>query len=451
MTKQERLERDIAKLAEMKAHEDELRAAGYRYIAGIDEVGRGPLAGPVYAACVILPEDFDVPGINDSKKLSAKKREELSDIIKERAVAWGIGIADNNEIDEINILEATRNAMKRAIAAVRDMLSEKGLLTTGGEAHAQDMLLIDAVKLDAGMPSESIIKGDEKCLCIAAASIVAKVARDSFMTEMDGVYPGYDFAGNKGYGTAKHYEGLRTLGKTPIHRKTFLRKFDENPETGHRPAKKDEGGREASEMAKKVYAVRKGRTTGLFMSWDDCKAQVDGFAGAEYKSFADPSEAMAYLGLAGGTESSTDKFPEGVRAYVDGSYDSSSGRFSCGVVIVDTDAAGNSETTEMNAAFDDAEAAQQRNVAGEIMGSKLAIDHCMANGISSVEIYHDYEGIGAWADRRWKANNPLTQGYRDYVAEARKTIDITFVKVKAHAGNKYNELADKLAKKALSE
>lgn len=451
MTKQERLERDIAKLAEMKAHEDELRAAGYRYIAGIDEVGRGPLAGPVYAACVILPEDFDVPGINDSKKLSAKKREELSDVIKERAVAWGIGIADNNEIDELNILEATKTAMKRAIASVRDMLSEKGLLTADGKAHAQDMLLIDAVKLDAGMPSESIIKGDEKCLCIAAASIVAKVARDSFMTEMDSIYPGYDFAGNKGYGTAKHYEGLRTLGKTPIHRMSFLKKFDENPETGHRPVKKVEGGREAAEMAKKVYAVKKGRTTGLFMSWDDCKEQVDGFAGAEYKSFADPAEAMAYLGLAGGTEPASERFPEGVRAYVDGSYDSSSGRFSCGVVIVETDDLGNSETTELNAAFDDAEAAQQRNVAGEIMGSKLAIDHCVANGIRYVEIYHDYEGIGAWADRRWKANNPLTQGYRDFVAEARKNMDIRFVKVKAHAGNKYNELADKLAKKALSE
>ena len=451
MTKQERLERDIAKLAEMKAHEDELRAEGYRYIAGIDEVGRGPLAGPVYAACVILPEDFDVPGINDSKKLSAKKRDELSDVIKERAVAWGIGIADNNEIDELNILEATKTAMKRAIAAVRDMLAERGLLSAEGGKHAQDMLLIDAVKLDAGMPSESIIKGDEKCLCIAAASIVAKVARDSFMTEMDSVYPGYDFAGNKGYGTAKHYEGLRALGKTPIHRKTFLKKFDENPETGHKPAKKEESGREAAEMAKKVYAVRKGRTTGLFMSWDDCKAQVDGFAGAEYKSFADPAEAMAYLGLTDEPKAGTDSFPEGVRAYVDGSFDSASGRFSCGVVIIETSEDGNSETTELNAAFDDAEAAQQRNVAGEIMGSKLAIDHCMANGIKSVEIYHDYEGIGAWADRRWKANNPLTQGYRDYVAEARKSIDIKFVKVKAHAGNRYNELADKLAKKALSE
>jgi len=452
MTKKERLERDIAKLAEMKAHEDELRAQGYRYIAGMDEVGRGPLAGPVYAACVILPADFDVTGINDSKKLSAKKREELSDVIKEKAVAWGIGIADNNEIDELNILEATKTAMKRALGAVRDMLAERGLLTQQGGTRAQDMLLIDAVKLDVGMPSESIIKGDEKCLCIAAASIVAKVARDAYMTEMDSVYPGYDFAGNKGYGTAKHYEGLRTLGKTPIHRKTFLRKFDENPETGHTAVKKEEGGREAAGMAKKVYAVKKGRTTGLFMSWDDCRAQVDGFAGAEYKSFADPADAMAYLGLTSGTGAPGGSgFPEGVRAYVDGSFDAANGRYSCGVVIVETDAEGKSETTELNAAFDDAEAAQQRNIAGEIMGSKLAIDHCMANGIKSVEIYHDYEGIGAWADGRWKANNPLTKGYRDYVADARKRMDIRFVKVKAHAGNKYNELADRLAKKALSE
>lgn len=452
MTKAERLERDIAKLAEMKAHEDELRTQGYRYIAGIDEVGRGPLAGPVYAACVILPADFDVPGVNDSKKLSAKRREELSDIIKERAVAWGIGIADNKEIDELNILEATKTAMKRAVSAVRDMLSEKGLLASEGGNPARDMLLIDAVKLDAGMPSESIIKGDEKCLCIAAASIVAKVARDSYMTEMDSVYPGYDFAGNKGYGTAKHYEGLRTLGKTPIHRLTFLKKFDENPETGHRTADADKSSRERADMAKKVYAVRKGRTTGIFMSWDDCKAQVDGFPGAEYKSFSDPSDAMVYLGLAETSPvSAAEKFPEGVRAYVDGSYDAASGRFSCGAVIVETDADGNSEITELKAAFDDAEAAKQRNVAGEIMGSKLAIEHCMANGFGAVEIYHDYEGIGAWADRRWKANNPLTQGYRDFVADARKRISIKFVKVKAHAGNKYNEIADGLAKKALEE
>ena len=443
MTKKEREERDIAKLAEMKVREDELRSEGYRFVAGLDEVGRGPLAGPVYAACVILPPDFDVPGVNDSKKLSAKRREELSETIKEKALAYGIGIAGNKEIDEINILEATKNAMKRALAACRDVLREKGLLETPGK----DILLVDAVKLDAGMPVEAIIKGDEKCLCIAAASIVAKVARDAYMTEMDAVYPGYDFAGNKGYGTAKHYEGLRALGKSPIHRLTFLRKFDEDQSTKHRPAKD----KETSEVAKgkKVYAVRKGRMTGIFMTWDDCKAQVDGFAGAEYKGFSDPSEAMEYLGMSEG--SPEEKLPEGVRAYVDGSYDAASGRFSCGVVIVDTDAEGNSETTEFNSAFDDPEAAKQRNVAGEIMGSKAAIEWCRASGIKKVGIYHDYEGIGAWADRKWKANNPLTQGYRDFVEEARKSMDITFVKVKAHAGNKYNELADKLAKKALEE
>ena len=466
MTKQERIERDIAKLAEMKQHEDELRAGGYRYVAGLDEVGRGPLAGPVYAACVILPPDFDIPGVNDSKKLSARRREELSGIIKDKAVAYGIGIADNREIDEINILEATKRAMKRAIAACRDMLREKGLLgsaapedadgTSVQGAPARDILLIDAVKLDAGMPSESIIKGDEKCLCIAAASIVEKVARDAYMTEMDSVYPGYDFAGNKGYGTAKHYEGLRTLGKTPIHRLSFLKKFDEDPGTGHRTAgntadASPEKTTEASEVAKgkKVYAVRKGRTTGIFMSWDDCRAQVEGFAGAEFKSFADPAEAMAYLGLEGGAVSGDDRLPEGVRAYVDGSFDSASGRFSCGVVIIETDAEGHSEITELNSAFEDEEASASRNVAGEIMGAKLAIEYCMANDMSAVEIYHDYEGVGAWADRKWKANNTLTQGYRDFVAEARKSIDISFVKVKAHAGNKYNELADKLAKKAL--
>ena len=339
--------------------------------------------------------------------------------------------------------------MKRAIAECRHMLGERGLIAAEGEDHAKDILLIDAVKLDAGMPCEAIIKGDEKCLCIAAASIVAKVARDAYMVEMDSVYPGYDFAGNKGYGTAKHYEGLRSLGKTPIHRLTFLKKFDEDPETGHsRPGSGEETAKVAK--GKKVYAVRKGRTTGIFTTWDDCKAQVDGFAGAEYKSFADPAEAMEYLGLTEAAGSSGG-FPEGVRAYVDGSYDTVSGRFSCGVVIIATDAEGNSETTELKSAFDDPEAAQQRNVAGEIMGSKLAIDYCLENGIKAVEIYHDYEGIGAWADRRWKANNPLTQGYRDFIEEARKSMDIKFVKVKGHSGNKYNDLADKLARDALSQ
>ena len=440
MTKLERLERDKNKLIEMKAHEDELRASGCRYIAGIDEVGRGPLAGPVYAACIVLPDDFDVLGVNDSKKLSAKKRDELSAVILERCLAYGIGIADNDEIDEINILEATKNAMKRAVAACGKMLKER--FPEDPEACI-DMLLIDAVKLDAGVPCESIIKGDEKSLSIAAASIVAKVARDSYMTEMDEKYPGYDFAGNKGYGTPKHYEGLRTLGYTPIHRRTFLRKFEEE-------------NRKVSGRKNKVYAVKAGRNTGIFRTWDECRKQVEGFPGAEYKSFADPADAAAYLGIEAPTEITSGKaaseiFPEGVRAYVDGSYDASTGKFSCGVVMIRTNADGTMKTKELSSAFDDEEAAKQRNVAGEIMGSKLAIEHCMANGIKAVEIYHDYEGIGAWADLRWKANNPLTQGYRDFVAEARKKISIKFLKVKAHAGNKYNEIADSLAKKALEE
>ena len=445
MTKAERLERDIRKLAEMKAHEDELRAQGHRYIAGIDEVGRGPLAGPVYAACVVLPEDWDIPGINDSKKLSAKKREELSEIIKEKAVAYGIGIAGNAEIDDINILEATKNAMKRAIESCNGRLREQ----KGADAGI-DMLLIDAVKLDTGIQTESIIKGDEKSLSIAAASIVAKVARDDYMTEMDEVYPGYDFAGNKGYGTAKHYDGLRSLGYTPIHRRSFLKKFEEEKETG-RAAWGGSGNddKEAGKIAKKkVYAVRKGRTPGIYMTWDDCRAQVDGFAGAEYKSFADPAEAAVYLGIADGA-AAEERFPEGVRAYVDGSYDAATERFSCGVVMVRTDAEGNVKTRELNRAFDDAEMAKQRNIAGEIMGAKMAVDFCMRQGIPEVEIYHDYEGVGKWADGLWKANNPMTQAYVRFIEKARTRMKITFVKVTAHAGNKYNEKADKLAKEAL--
>ena len=198
----------------------------------------------------------------------------------------------------------------------------------------------------------------------------------------------------------------------------------------------------------KVYAVKKGRTPGLYLTWEDCKAQVDGFPGAEYKSFSDTEEAMAYLGISGSSGEAA--FPEGVRAYVDGSYDAASGRFSCGVVMIRTDAEGNVRTRELSKAFDDPEAAKQRNVAGEIMGAKNAIDFCLRQGIDEVSIYHDYEGIGKWADGKWKANNALTQGYRDYVAKARTRMKISFVKVKAHAGNKYNELADRLAKDALS-
>jgi len=419
----------------MKAHEDELRSGGIRYIAGIDEVGRGPLAGPVCAACVVLPDDFDVPGVNDSKKLTAKKREELSAVIRERAVAYGIGTADNNEIDEINILEATKAAMKRAIAACNEMLQDRC-----GEDAGIDMLLIDAVHLDVEIPQESIIKGDEKSLSIAAASIVAKVERDSYMDEMDEVYPGYGFSSNKGYGTAAHYEGLRNLGYTPIHRRSFLRKFEEQQEAGTESGEK-------KALGKKVYAVKKGRTTGIFATWDECKASVDGFAGAEYKGFASREDAEAYLGIS--RPETTEE--AGVKAYVDGSYDAASGRYSCGVVIVETDDAGETRIKQISAAYSNEEASKLRNVAGEVMGSKQAIDYCIQNGIGSVRIYHDYEGVGKWADDKWKANTAFTSAYKAYIADARKRIDIEFVKVKAHAGNKYNEMADALAKKALEK
>jgi viroplasmin and RNaseH domain-containing protein len=341
--------------------------------------------------------------------------------------------------------------MRRAIESCNDKL--RALADGSGEDSTScgiDMLLIDAVRLDTGIQTESIIKGDEKSLSIAAASIVAKVARDNYMTEMGEVYPGYDFGGNKGYGTAKHYEGLRTLGYTPIHRRSFLKKFEEEKKSGRvawgGTGNDDKG---AGSMAKKkVYAVKKGRTPGIYMTWDDCKSQVDGFPGAEYKSFADPADAAAYLGMAV-QAAAEERFPEGVRAYVDGSFDAASDRFSCGVVMVRTDAEGNVKTRELNQAFDDAEMAKQRNIAGEIMGAKMAVDFCMRQGIPEVEIYHDYEGVGKWADGLWKANNPMTQAYVRFIEKARTVMKITFVKVTAHAGNKYNEKADKLAKEAL--
>ena len=420
MTKQERLEKQAAKLVEMKSHEDELRKTGVRYIAGIDEVGRGPLAGPVYAAVVVLPEDFDVLGIDDSKKLSAKKREELDEIIRERALAYGIGVADNEEIDELNILNATKNAMIRAI------INANAGLPAGEEI---DCILVDAVHLDIDIRQESIIKGDEKCLSIAAASIVAKVARDNFMTMMDETYPGYDFASNKGYGTAAHYEGLRKFGQTPIHRRSFLRKFKETESS------------KGDTMAKtKVYAVRKGREIGIFNTWESCRRSVEGFSGAEYKSFSDPDEAVAYMGWTSRTELSE----PGIKAYVDGSYDVASKRYAGAAVILNGDV-----VIELSQAYDD-EQAELRNVAGEIMGARLAIDYCLNKGIDALTIYHDYEGVGRWGDDEWKANLEMTKTYKEYVANARKKMTIKFVKVKAHVGNKYNELADKLAKGALN-
>lgn len=179
------------------------------YVCGIDEVGRGPLAGPVVASAVILPKDCRILYINDSKQLSAKKREELYDEIMEKAVAVGIGLVSHERIDEINILQATYEAMRMAV----NKLPVK-----------PDVLLNDAVTIpDVDIMQVPIIKGDAKSVSIAAASIIAKVTRDRLMEQLDSVYPGYDFAGNKGYGSKKHIEGLQKMGPCAIHRKTFIR------------------------------------------------------------------------------------------------------------------------------------------------------------------------------------------------------------------------------------
>ena len=230
MNKQEREEYLINRLAEMRVYEEELFATGIRHIGGVDEVGRGPLAGPVCAACVVLPMDFDVIGIDDSKKLSAKRRNELYGQIIEKADAYGIGLIDNNRIDEINILNATKEAMLIAVKAAEEMLvanlslEDNGIDEDKKKKAKIEHLLVDALKLPkAGIPGTAIIKGDAKSVTIASASIVAKVVRDRIMGEFDSIYPGYAFASNSGYGTKDHYAGLRKLGITPIHRKTFLK------------------------------------------------------------------------------------------------------------------------------------------------------------------------------------------------------------------------------------
>ena len=195
----------------MWAIEDECRAEGYTVICGVDEAGRGPLAGPVCAAAVILPDHLELPGLNDSKKLSDKKRRELFPLIKEQAIAYGIGLASEKEIDEINILQATFLAMERAIAQLE------------GKA---DLALIDGNRAkDFGLPVKTVVKGDSLSASIAAASILAKVTRDDMMEAYAGEYPGYGFEVHKGYGTKAHYAALTEKGPSPIHRMTFLKKF----------------------------------------------------------------------------------------------------------------------------------------------------------------------------------------------------------------------------------
>ena len=202
---QKQVDEDL-RLEKMLAYEKELYTQGIDLIAGVDEVGRGPLAGPVVAAAVILPETCKIPGLNDSKKIPKSKHKEIYEAVLQNAVAIGIGIKDNQVIDQVNIYEATKLAMMEAI----------------GQLEPQPQhLLIDAMRLDLPISQTSIIKGDANSLSIAAASIVAKVTRDQMMEEFDREYPGYDFAQNAGYGTSNHLAGLDQLGVTPIHRRSF--------------------------------------------------------------------------------------------------------------------------------------------------------------------------------------------------------------------------------------
>ncbi|WML39074.1 ribonuclease HII [Neobacillus sp. OS1-2] len=194
------------KFNDMNTYEQKWRSQGFELIAGVDEVGRGPLAGPVVAAAVILPKDFFLAGLDDSKKISEKKRQEFAAIIKREALAFGIAMIQANEIDVINIYEATKKAMKAAIASLKP---------------TPDLLLIDAMKLETPYPTESIIKGDAKSVSIAAASVVAKVARDEWMKELAASYPAYGFQQNMGYGTMEHIQAIKQFGITPYHRKSF--------------------------------------------------------------------------------------------------------------------------------------------------------------------------------------------------------------------------------------
>ena len=198
-------------MVDMWSIEDGFYAQGIHVVCGVDEAGRGPLAGPVCAAAVILPANLDLPGLTDSKKLTDKRRRELFPLIKEQAIAYGIGLASEQEIDEINILQATFLAMERALAQL---------------SIRPELALIDGNReKDFGIPVKTVVKGDSLSANIAAASILAKVTRDDMMLELSKQYPEYGFDIHKGYGTKAHYEALRTYGASPVHRNSFLRKF----------------------------------------------------------------------------------------------------------------------------------------------------------------------------------------------------------------------------------
>ncbi len=205
-------EKEEERLKQLKEYENQLRSKGFEFICGIDEAGRGPLAGPVVVASVIMPADSIIEGVNDSKKVSEKKREKLYDLILEEAISYGVGIIGQDEIDDINILNATK----------------KGLTMSLKELDKKpDLIIVDALThIDTlGIPYESIIKGDAKCYSISAASIIAKVTRDRIMREWDKVYPQYGFATHKGYGTAAHIKAIKEYGPCPLHRKTFIKNF----------------------------------------------------------------------------------------------------------------------------------------------------------------------------------------------------------------------------------
>ena len=205
-------EKELERLTKLKEIEKDLYHKGFKNICGIDEAGRGPLAGPVVIAGVIMPEDSMIEGVNDSKKVSEKKREKLYDIILEEAISYSVAIIGQDVIDEINILKAT----KQGVTKVVEGLDVK-----------PDLILVDALThIDTkGIPYDSIIKGDAKCYNIAAASIIAKVTRDRIMRQWDEIYPQYGFINHKGYGTAKHIEALKEYGPCPIHRKSFIKNF----------------------------------------------------------------------------------------------------------------------------------------------------------------------------------------------------------------------------------
>ena len=205
-------EKEEERLLNLKQIEKEYYSRNIEYIAGIDEAGRGPLAGPVVVASVIMPKDSMIEGVNDSKKVSEKKREKLYDLILEEAISYGIGIIYQDEIDEINILQATKKGLTNAIEQMK---------------IKPDLILVDALNgiNTLGIPYQSIIKGDAKCYSISAASIIAKVTRDRIMREWDAVYPEYGFSSHKGYGTAKHIAALKEYGPCPLHRISFIKHF----------------------------------------------------------------------------------------------------------------------------------------------------------------------------------------------------------------------------------